>query len=648
MMGALMSSDIISRLAWVLIHFLWQGALVAVGYLVIADLVRRRRSGVRYVASLVCFAMMAACPVVTWFALGEAIEPVPVTDAAVVSAMSVAPIDASFPSDEALSAAAPNASAVPWEFILFSIWIAGVGLLGLRLLIGFAGLSRLSRRHMELPLEWCDRARELAQRLGLPRFRRVFSSERVTEGMALGFFRPVVLLPASWVCELPPSVLEAVIAHELAHVRRYDLWVNGAQRIVETLLFYHPAVWWLSRRVREEREMCCDELAAAATGAQVDYARALEFVAQRLTNGRPLLAAPFSGEPKMNLLKRVRNVLGTLPSPRRTLWWPAGLLMAAVPLWLIGAAIADEERDNPGDRERPAAERNREDGNRERPDGDRERGERGRPPRRERGEAGRGRELPRDREGLVQEIQRLRDENARLRQQLEGRRPGDGFRPRGPEEGRPPRDGRRPPPRDGFRPPRDGGPPPRDGEFRPPRDGEGPPPRGGFRPPREGFRPPRDGEGPPPRGGFGPPRGRGPRPPRRGNEERIFDSRDGNKDGHLSKDEYFSLFEGIDDSERQRDRAQRQFNAADTDKDGKLTLDEFARSRNAPPRGEGPPRRGPRDGEGPPRRGPRDGEGPPRRGPRDGEGPPRRGPRDGERPPRDGDRPNPDDRPREA
>ena len=98
------------------------------------------------------------------------------------------------------------------------------------------------------------------------------------------------------IAEMPPQLLEAVIAHELAHLRRCDLWVNLLQRLVESVLFYHPAVWWLSSRLRRERELCCDALAVAATGERLAYAEALQLTAEltaRLASvdGRPALAA---------------------------------------------------------------------------------------------------------------------------------------------------------------------------------------------------------------------------------------------------------------------------------------------------------------------------------------------------------------------
>jgi antitoxin component YwqK of YwqJK toxin-antitoxin module len=143
------------------------------------------------------------------------------------------------------------------------------------------------------------------------------------------------LLPLSWLTDMPPDALEAVIAHELAHIRRWDVWANLLQRLVETLLFYHPAVWWLSRRLSLEREMCADELAVAATKQRVVYAEALELIGgKRLNETAGQLAAAMGGK-EMMLLHRVRNVLGFAPSRETTRWWPVGLLALLVPAGLV-------------------------------------------------------------------------------------------------------------------------------------------------------------------------------------------------------------------------------------------------------------------------------------------------------------------------
>jgi len=128
------------------------------------------------------------------------------------------------------------------------------------------------------------------------------------------------------------EVLEAVLAHELAHIRRWDLWTTLLQRLVKTLLFYHPAVWLLSRRVSLEREKCCDELAVAATGQRAVYAEALTQAARlRLQAREPLLGAAIGGR-KTALFDRIEHIMGIAPAPGRTCWWPAGVMAGLVVL----------------------------------------------------------------------------------------------------------------------------------------------------------------------------------------------------------------------------------------------------------------------------------------------------------------------------
>jgi beta-lactamase regulating signal transducer with metallopeptidase domain len=108
---------------------------------------------------------------------------------------------------------------------------------------------------------------------------RVGVTDRVTQAMVTGILRPMVILPTAWVTQLRPDFLEAVLSHELAHLRRWDLWTIYVQRLTETVLFFHPAVWWLSSRLQQEREWCCDAFAVRVTGEPVVYVCALERVA---------------------------------------------------------------------------------------------------------------------------------------------------------------------------------------------------------------------------------------------------------------------------------------------------------------------------------------------------------------------------------
>src|SRR5262249_17738290 len=146
----------------------------------------------------------------------------------------------------------------------------------------------------------------LAARLGLTRQVRVLIAGAADGPSVVGWLRPVVLLPSATLLGLTPEQLEAVLAHELAHVRRHDYLVNLAQSLVETVLFYHPAVWWVSSRIRHERELCCDDLAVRSCGDALCYARALTRL-ERLRIASPELAMGAAGGP---LLFRVRRLMG--------------------------------------------------------------------------------------------------------------------------------------------------------------------------------------------------------------------------------------------------------------------------------------------------------------------------------------------------
>jgi beta-lactamase regulating signal transducer with metallopeptidase domain len=420
----LLASPLAERLTWTLVHFLWQGTAVTGLLFVIVEVARLRRANVRYACSLAALLVMTACPLVTFVVLDGA-------------AVGVADTNGEFV-ETAVSAR--GASGPHWEVIvarlqpwLFALWLKGVVLLAARLLVGLAQIRKLRQQVLPLPLALAEHVKALGRRLQIDALPRVFLSHRVGEALVVGLLRPLVLLPAAWAAEMPLEMLEAVVAHELAHIRRHDLWINLLQRLVETLLFYHPAIWWLSRRLRQEREMCCDELAVAATGRRVAYVTTLELVARwRLGDVRPALAASIRGEKNMKLLQRVRNVLGLSAADRARLW-PVGALAIALPLglWAASTALLSTADDREGDKPRteavkPRAEGERRegarDGDRPRAEGDRRDGDR---PRAE----GERREVARD--GDKPRVEGDRREGDRPRAEGERREVArDGDRPR--------------------------------------------------------------------------------------------------------------------------------------------------------------------------------------------------------------------------
>jgi beta-lactamase regulating signal transducer with metallopeptidase domain len=216
----------------------------------------------------------------------------------------------------------------PIEPFILAAWLAGVAVLSLRLAGGWwvaRGFTTRGTRPAATEIE--KLAKDVAIRLGLTRLVRLFESTTIVVPVTMGWIRPVVLFPASALSGLSNAQVEALLAHELAHVRRHDYVVNLLQSVVETLLFYHPAVWWVSRTIRTEREHCCDDLAVSVCD-RVVYVRALSDLAAL---GRPRLALAATDG---SLVGRVRRLLG---EPRADRDHGAGWLSAMIAVFLIGA-----------------------------------------------------------------------------------------------------------------------------------------------------------------------------------------------------------------------------------------------------------------------------------------------------------------------
>ncbi|MCH9656284.1 MAG: M48 family metalloprotease [Planctomycetes bacterium] len=335
-----------------LLHFLWQGAVIALVYWGLQTAIGLKSARVRYVSSLATLVVLAVCPIVTFAVLADtnySTNP----ELAYVNQEGIATVDSHqmvardlytvSMQDAFENSESSQATRNKWNLHAFLtatqpyvllIWLAGVMLSGARLTAGAFNIVWLRSGRMPIPAKLSRRSLELAKRIGL-KTARVYSSTRIREAAVVGFWNPVVLLPASWLMALPVDVLEAVIAHELAHIRRFDVWVNLLQRVVETMLFYHPAVWWLSNQIRLEREMCCDEIAVSVTEQRENYAIALERVARIQSQGGLNLAPAFLGEKRMNLLSRVRNVLGQSNPPERSPACLVGIMVLTVPLMLF-------------------------------------------------------------------------------------------------------------------------------------------------------------------------------------------------------------------------------------------------------------------------------------------------------------------------
>jgi len=186
------------------------------------------------------------------------------------------------------------------------LWSVGVLMFSMRLILGYKHAFTLRRRGSPAGESVIGVVTRLTKIMGVQRKVRALTSSMVESPSVVGWLRPVILLPPATLMGLTSLQLEAIIAHEIAHIRRYDYLVNMVQMLVETLLFYHPAVWWTSKRMRLERELCCDDLAVRFCGNPLRYAKALTRL-ERLRLRTPNVVMASTGGP---LLYRIQRLVG--------------------------------------------------------------------------------------------------------------------------------------------------------------------------------------------------------------------------------------------------------------------------------------------------------------------------------------------------
>lgn len=378
------SAQHVERLGLALLHFVWQGAVGAWFLEIALTCLRGRSSQARYVAGCAVLGIMACLPVLT-MCLVDVDRPsartadAGLSDEAARSTEPAAPssqsklVDLAPPIRHETSSAAqrPNgerlhpapvtvdrrplrdddspAAAKPWMTISFAdpenmlrpilpwfvaAWVMGVITLSSRLLAGWVQAQRLKREGTEpMALDWEVRCYELCQRLAIQKPVDLATSAMAAVPMTIGWLRPIVLVPASAVTGLSPRQLEAILAHELAHISRHDYLFNLVQCVIETLLFYHPAVWWVSRRIRAERENCCDDLAVLACGDALMYAKALTRLEEMRWPSPQLAVAATGGQ----LLSRIQRLLGVkvVQQPVASRWMAGGMALGVgLFLWL--------------------------------------------------------------------------------------------------------------------------------------------------------------------------------------------------------------------------------------------------------------------------------------------------------------------------
>jgi beta-lactamase regulating signal transducer with metallopeptidase domain len=334
-----LSPNAMQALGWALLHFLWQGTALAA--LAAAAMALCRRTSARYIVGVAALVLMLLAPLTTFFVYEEQHSNVSgfvKSSPLVAAAWPIARGNPAASGSTQTSSIAPSASLIAW---LVEGWLLGVAFFSLRSAGGLFLLQRERRRQSSVVSERVfEICYTLQDRLGIRRAIQYCECKWMQAPAVIGWFRPVVFLPFAALTGLSEDQLQAVIAHELAHVRRFDPFVNVFQVGVETLLFYHPAVWWLNKRIRAEREHCCDEIAVALCGNAVQYARALTLMEG--WRGTPVFAMAANRGP---LGERIVRVLGlkTFGEGMRGIGLTGSLLCLTAAL-MAGSALLDLAR----------------------------------------------------------------------------------------------------------------------------------------------------------------------------------------------------------------------------------------------------------------------------------------------------------------
>lgn len=309
-----------------LLHSLWQGAVVATLLFLALHFIRKDASELRYILCCAALLVMALLPVATAVQLYIGNPDPAYSEPTVMEFEQGAETTASNNTEAiVLDGNQPTASLsvepdlptgstptyiqniqIAWRPFVVSLWFAGMVLMSFRWVNGTIAARRMRKRGVPVYEKNIESVFDaLVGMLGVTKKVQLLASIHIDQPMMIGWFKPVVLMPFSMLSAMPLDQVEAILAHELAHVRRHDYLVLMLQTITETLLFYHPAVWWVSKKMTIEREYCCDKMATEVIGNELAYASALASLAQSTNKA----GAPSLGANDGRLVDRIRRIV---------------------------------------------------------------------------------------------------------------------------------------------------------------------------------------------------------------------------------------------------------------------------------------------------------------------------------------------------
>lgn len=309
------SEELMHALGWSLIHSLWQGAVIALLLAMVLLFFRKSSSKFRYrlsVGSLFLIFGLFIGTFVFFYSnanLQKAEKTIIEHDEFIEFIVETTNVSRAENTDFLTAYVDYFNTHLPF---VVTLWLMGMMVFALRFLGGLAYTQRLKHsQNLPMAFEWEEVMMEIKTRLKITQNIQLVESKLVSVPMVIGYLKPMILLPIGVVNQLSISEVEAVMAHELAHIKRYDYLVNIIQSIIETLLFFHPAIWWISGEIRRERENCCDDLALGIVD-NLTFAKALATLEQFRLNSIYQRKPQFSMAAitsKNQLLNRVQRIL---------------------------------------------------------------------------------------------------------------------------------------------------------------------------------------------------------------------------------------------------------------------------------------------------------------------------------------------------
>ncbi len=293
--------NILNALGWTVVHSLWQAFIIA---LLLSAYLLATKAGARqrYFAGFVALGATLLSATATFLILFN--------QTGIDASPEIWPADGQLPGRYFIENTPSGFQG--WfdgnmPFIV-TMWFMGMAFFILKMLGGLLYIQRLKTKHlMALPDHWQSLMHKIQRELGITKTIALKASALVKAPMVVGWLKPIVLMPIAAINNLSTQQVEAILAHELSHIARHDFVLNILQSTVEALFYFNPAVWWISARIRTERENCCDDMAVALCGNSIAYAKALVSL-QEMHQARPVLALSFSKN-KNQLLLRIQRIL---------------------------------------------------------------------------------------------------------------------------------------------------------------------------------------------------------------------------------------------------------------------------------------------------------------------------------------------------